>query len=54
MMMWRFVLAVTFLTFPRCDGATGITSMLNRVKEKYPDFHPNAIVDVGANKGEWR
>jgi ribosomal protein RSM22 (predicted rRNA methylase) len=51
MIMLRFVLALTFLTFPRCGA---MTFMLKRVKEKYPDFHPNAIIDVGANAGDWR
>jgi hypothetical protein len=23
------------------------------IKERYPDFQPRAIVDVGANRGEW-
>jgi hypothetical protein len=50
MVMLRFVLAVTFLTFPHCCA----TFMLKRAKDKYPDFHPNAIVDVGANVGAWR
>jgi FkbM family methyltransferase len=27
--------------------------LLQRFHKTYPDFEPNAIVDIGANKGEW-
>jgi hypothetical protein len=55
MKMLRFFLAVTFLTFPRCRAKPRpIARMLSSVKESYPGFHPNAIVDVGANMGLWR
>ena len=30
-----------------------IVSLINRIKQKNPDWTPNAIVDVGANKGDW-
>jgi hypothetical protein len=30
-----------------------LSTLLQKLANDYPDFTPNAIVDVGANKGRW-
>ena len=47
------LLAACFRPVDSVRGGPGETVLMSRIKNKFPDFVVNTIIDVGANKGEW-